>query len=94
METALPRLHCSCLFTSSEHLFGCFLCSALSEEEKTSLRAGLITNFNEPVNQVSGKTWCLINLYHYTQVQSNSLILPVFKSLVHITCTTYTRKLT
>lgn len=28
--------------------------SALSEEEKTTLRAGLITNFNEPVNQVSG----------------------------------------
>ncbi|CAB1320122.1 unnamed protein product, partial [Coregonus sp. 'balchen'] len=25
--------------------------NALSEEEKTSLRAGLITNFNEPVNQ-------------------------------------------
>lgn len=27
--------------------------SALSEEEKTTLRAGLIANFNEPVNQVS-----------------------------------------
>ena len=33
-------------------LFQCFH-SSLSEEEKTSLRAGLITNFNEPVNQVS-----------------------------------------
>lgn len=32
-----------------------FFHSALSEEEKTSLRAGLITNFNEPINQVSGK---------------------------------------
>lgn len=32
-----------------------FVDSALSEEEKTSLRAGLITNFNEPVNQVSGE---------------------------------------
>lgn len=31
----------------------CFAHSALSEEEKTTLRAGLITNFNEPVNQVS-----------------------------------------
>lgn len=30
-----------------------YLDSALSEEEKTTLRAGLITNFNEPVNQVS-----------------------------------------
>lgn len=27
--------------------------SALSEEEKSTLRAGLIANFNEPVNQVS-----------------------------------------
>ena len=41
------------VLTSSEHLFGWFVHSALSEEEKTSLRAGLITNFNEPVNQVS-----------------------------------------
>lgn len=32
-----------------------FVRSALSEEEKVSLRAGLITNFNEPVNQVSLK---------------------------------------
>lgn len=31
----------------------CFAHSALSEEEKTTLRAALITNFNEPVNQVS-----------------------------------------
>ncbi len=38
---------------SSEYLSGRFVHSALSEEEKTSLRAGLITNFNEPVNQVS-----------------------------------------
>lgn len=29
------------------------LTSALSEEEKSTLRAGLIANFNEPVNQVS-----------------------------------------
>lgn len=36
------------------HLMVWFVHSALSEEEKTSLRAGLITNFNEPVNQVSG----------------------------------------
>lgn len=36
-------------------LLYCCLHSALSEEEKTSLRAGLITNFNEPVNQVSGE---------------------------------------
>lgn len=41
------------LSTSSEQLFDWFVRSALSEEEKTSLRAGLITNFNEPVNQVS-----------------------------------------
>ena len=38
-----------------QNLSGCFVHSALSEEEKTSLRAGLITNFNEPVNQVSVK---------------------------------------
>ena len=42
------------LLTASEHPFERFVYSALSEEEKTSLRAGLITNFNEPVNQVSG----------------------------------------
>lgn len=32
--------------------------SAISEEEKSTLRAGLITNFNEPVNQVSSD--CLL----------------------------------
>lgn len=35
-----------------------FFYSALSEEEKTTLRAGLITNFNEPINQVSEKNEC------------------------------------
>uniref|UniRef100_A0A3Q3VMA8 Importin-11 n=1 Tax=Mola mola TaxID=94237 RepID=A0A3Q3VMA8_MOLML len=33
---------------------------ALSEEEKTSLRAGLITNFNEPVNQIATQIAVLI----------------------------------
>lgn len=33
---------------------------ALSEEEKTSLRAGLITNFNEPVNQIATQMAVLI----------------------------------
>ncbi|NXE40165.1 IPO11 protein, partial [Ptilorrhoa leucosticta] len=33
---------------------------ALSEEEKTSLRAGLITNFNEPVNQIATQISVLI----------------------------------
>ncbi|CAN8220362.1 unnamed protein product [Coccothraustes coccothraustes] len=33
---------------------------ALSEEEKTTLRAGLITNFNEPVNQVTTQISVLI----------------------------------
>lgn len=50
------QLYCFISFdlsTSSEQLFDWFVRSALSEEEKTSLRAGLITNFNEPVNQVS-----------------------------------------
>ena len=44
------------------HYFAAFSCiinmsfySALSEEEKSTLRAGLITNFNEPINQVSEK---------------------------------------
>lgn len=35
--------------------FTFFFYSALSEEEKSTLRAGLITNFNEPINQVSDK---------------------------------------
>lgn len=45
-----------CFYTC---LSGCcfFLHSALSEEEKTLLRAGLITNFNEPVNQVGKREW-------------------------------------
>uniref|UniRef100_A0A673ZFU7 Importin-11 n=1 Tax=Salmo trutta TaxID=8032 RepID=A0A673ZFU7_SALTR len=34
--------------------------NALSEEEKTSLRAGLITNFNEPVNQIATQIAVLI----------------------------------
>uniref|UniRef100_A0A9J8C1X7 Importin-11 n=1 Tax=Cyprinus carpio carpio TaxID=630221 RepID=A0A9J8C1X7_CYPCA len=33
---------------------------ALSEEEKSSLRAGLITNFNEPVNQIATQIAVLI----------------------------------
>uniref|UniRef100_A0A8C5THE4 Importin 11 n=1 Tax=Malurus cyaneus samueli TaxID=2593467 RepID=A0A8C5THE4_9PASS len=33
---------------------------ALSEEEKTTLRAGLITNFNEPVNQIATQISVLI----------------------------------
>uniref|UniRef100_A0A8D3E2U9 Importin-11 n=1 Tax=Scophthalmus maximus TaxID=52904 RepID=A0A8D3E2U9_SCOMX len=33
---------------------------ALSEEEKTSLRAGLITNFNEPINQIATQIAVLI----------------------------------
>lgn len=33
---------------------------ALTEEEKTSLRAGLITNFNEPVNQIATQIAVLI----------------------------------
>uniref|UniRef100_A0A3Q2ZDI5 Importin-11 n=1 Tax=Hippocampus comes TaxID=109280 RepID=A0A3Q2ZDI5_HIPCM len=33
---------------------------ALSEEEKTTLRAGLITNFNEPVNQIATQIAVLI----------------------------------
>ncbi|XP_062372497.1 importin-11 [Sardina pilchardus] len=33
---------------------------ALSEEEKTSLRAGLVTNFNEPVNQIATQIAVLI----------------------------------
>ncbi|XP_025059802.1 importin-11 isoform X1 [Alligator sinensis] len=33
---------------------------ALSEEEKSSLRAGLITNFNEPVNQIATQISVLI----------------------------------
>uniref|UniRef100_A0A8C5A1W4 Importin 11 n=1 Tax=Gadus morhua TaxID=8049 RepID=A0A8C5A1W4_GADMO len=33
---------------------------SLSEEEKTSLRAGLITNFNEPVNQIATQIAVLI----------------------------------
>ncbi|KAG2466593.1 IPO11 protein, partial [Polypterus senegalus] len=34
--------------------------SAISEEEKNSLRAGLITNFNEPVNQIATQIAVLI----------------------------------
>uniref|UniRef100_A0AAZ3SSZ7 Importin-11 n=1 Tax=Oncorhynchus tshawytscha TaxID=74940 RepID=A0AAZ3SSZ7_ONCTS len=34
--------------------------NALSEDEKTSLRAGLITNFNEPVNQIATQIAVLI----------------------------------
>ncbi|XP_061134737.1 importin-11 isoform X1 [Syngnathus typhle] len=34
--------------------------NALSEEEKTTLRAGLITNFNEPVNQIATQIAVLI----------------------------------
>ncbi|XP_062855531.1 importin-11 [Trichomycterus rosablanca] len=34
--------------------------NAISEEEKTSLRAGLITNFNEPVNQIATQIAVLI----------------------------------
>ncbi|MGH0171219.1 UNVERIFIED_CONTAM: hypothetical protein FKN15_060898 [Acipenser sinensis] len=34
--------------------------SSLSEEEKSSLRAGLITNFNEPVNQIATQIAVLI----------------------------------
>ncbi|XP_063043759.1 importin-11 [Engraulis encrasicolus] len=34
--------------------------NALSEEEKTSLRAGLVTNFNEPVNQIATQIAVLI----------------------------------
>uniref|UniRef100_A0A674K0C9 Importin-11 n=1 Tax=Terrapene triunguis TaxID=2587831 RepID=A0A674K0C9_9SAUR len=34
--------------------------SALSEEEKSTLRAGLITNFNEPVNQIATQISVLI----------------------------------
>lgn len=34
--------------------------NALSEEEKTSLRAGLITNFNEPINQIATQIAVLI----------------------------------
>lgn len=41
-----------------------FLHSALSEEEKTLLRAGLITNFNEPVNQVSSRMACRRVTFH------------------------------
>lgn len=41
-----------------------FIHSALSEEEKTLLRAGLITNFNEPVNQVSRRTACRWFTFH------------------------------
>ncbi|XP_074241686.1 importin-11 isoform X1 [Saimiri boliviensis] len=33
---------------------------ALSEEEKTTLRAGLITNFNEPINQIATQIAVLI----------------------------------
>ncbi|KAJ3604293.1 hypothetical protein NHX12_029034, partial [Muraenolepis orangiensis] len=33
---------------------------SLSEEEKTSLRAGLITNFNEPINQIATQIAVLI----------------------------------
>lgn len=43
LHSLLPLLYCHSV---------CFVHSALSEEEKTLLRAGLITNFNEPVNQV------------------------------------------
>ncbi|XP_077601089.1 importin-11-like [Stigmatopora nigra] len=34
---------------------------ALSEEEKTTLRAGLITNFNEPINQIATQIAVLIS---------------------------------
>lgn len=51
-----PPLTLSLFLRLSFWLF-IFLHSALSEEEKTLLRAGLITNFNEPVNQVSKREW-------------------------------------
>ncbi|PKU38021.1 importin-11 isoform x2 [Limosa lapponica baueri] len=37
-----------------------FWSGALTEEEKTTLRAGLITNFNEPVNQIATQISVLI----------------------------------
>uniref|UniRef100_A0A8C2PBN2 Importin-11 n=1 Tax=Capra hircus TaxID=9925 RepID=A0A8C2PBN2_CAPHI len=49
------------------HYFAAFSCiinmsfySALSEEEKSTLRAGLITNFNEPINQIATQIAVLI----------------------------------
>lgn len=62
MKQNLPKaseiclmLHCTRRLSPLVSSLAIFVYSALSEEEKTSLRAGLITNFNEPVNQVSGE---------------------------------------